>query len=583
MSTSSTNFLTSLGAGSGIDSKSLAQNLATAEIQPQKDLVEKKITKTQNKISGYAAVLASLDAVKKAFQAIENPSSVVTKQVSSSQSSAFTATAGAGAAVGNRSIQISKLAQEQRSISDGFPSSTAPLNGGRAFTLQLSVNGAAAKTIRIPALAASPDGMALAINSAGLGLKASVVNTSDGSANPYRLVVTGETGAAKNFTLTSDDGTGPGEQQTLSFGAATKTGNITVAGVNVAVNAGDSASVVAQKVATALTADSIVTGTSGRSATYVNPGQVRFTYAGADGDVSDITYRDADSTGVLFSTTQSRAFATGSTVSGIRFTADASRPAQDAELVVDGISVKRSSNEIKDLINGVTLNLLGTTSGTASLSVNQDTSGLKDKLNGLVTAYNNAIADFKVLTGPPNEKDKTDVYSGSLQSDSTVSYVSSTLKNLFLRNSSTTSGEVKALRDVGISYQRDGTLSLDEAKLSEALAKSPDAVVTMLTADRENKTYFGTANRGMAGDAIKNLNDMIASTGQINTQSTNANGQLTKLKDKLSTLNDRFTLLQTRYAKQFATMDSFVGQTNSLKTSLQSSFAGMMSMYTNKN
>ena len=112
MSTSSTNFLTSLGAGSGIDSKSLAQNLATAEIQPQKDLVEKKITKTQNKISGYAAVLASLDAVKKAFQAIENPSSVVTKQVSSSQSSAFTATAGAGAAVGNRSIQISKLAQE---------------------------------------------------------------------------------------------------------------------------------------------------------------------------------------------------------------------------------------------------------------------------------------------------------------------------------------------------------------------------------------------------------------------------------------------------------------------------------------
>jgi flagellar capping protein FliD len=76
---------------------------------------------------------------------------------------------------------------------------------------------------------------------------------------------------------------------------------------------------------------------------------------------------------------------------------------------------------------------------------------------------------------------------------------------------------------------------------------------------------------------------MIASTGQINTQSTNANGQLTKLKDKLSTLNDRFTLLQTRYAKQFATMDSFVGQTNSLKTSLQSSFAGMMSMYTNKN
>jgi flagellar hook-associated protein 2 len=425
--------------------------------------------------------------------------------------------------------------------------------------------------------------MALAINSAGLGLKASVVNTADGSANPYKLVVTGETGASKNFTLTSDDGSGVGEQQTLTFGAATQSGNITVAGVNVAVTAGDSASVVAQKVATALTADSIVTGTSGRSATFLNPGKVVFTYAGSDGDVSDIAFRDAGSTGVIFSAAQSRAFSPGASVTGVQFTADATRPAQDAELVVDGISVKRGSNEIKDLISGVTLNLLGTTTGTASLSVNQDSTGLKDKLSELVKSYNNAISDFKILTGAPNEKDKTDVYSGSLQSDSTVSYVTSTLKNLFLRNSSTTSGSIKALRDVGISYQRDGTLSLDEAKLTESLAASPDAVVTMLTADRENKTYFGTANRGMAGDAIKTLNDMIATTGQINTQTTNANAQLTKFKDKLAALDERFTLLQTRYAKQFAVMDSFVGQTNSLKTSLQSSFAGMMSMYTNKN
>jgi len=40
--------------------------------------------------------------------------------------------------------------------------------------------------------------------------------------------------------------------------------------------------------------------------------------------------------------------------------------------------------------------------------------------------------------------------------------------------------------------------------------------------------------------------------------------------------------LLARYTKQFASMDSLVGQINSQKTSLKSSFEGMMAMYTNK-
>jgi flagellar capping protein FliD len=50
----------------------------------------------------------------------------------------------------------------------------------------------------------------------------------------------------------------------------------------------------------------------------------------------------------------------------------------------------------------------------------------------------------------------------------------------------------------------------------------------------------------------------------------------------LAKLDDRMTRLLAHYTKQFAAMDSIVGQTKSTQTGLTSSFAGLMAMYTNK-
>ena len=60
MATVDTNFVNSLGAGSGIDSKALAKNLAEAEIKPKQDLISKKITASENKVSGFEVVKAGL-------------------------------------------------------------------------------------------------------------------------------------------------------------------------------------------------------------------------------------------------------------------------------------------------------------------------------------------------------------------------------------------------------------------------------------------------------------------------------------------------------------------------------------------
>jgi flagellar hook-associated protein 2 len=89
--------------------------------------------------------------------------------------------------------------------------------------------------------------------------------------------------------------------------------------------------------------------------------------------------------------------------------------------------------------------------------------------------------------------------------------------------------------------------------------------------------------RGIAGDAVRKLNTMLGANGILTTQSTSATNQNTKYQADLTKLQTRMDILLKRYQKQFAAMDSLVGNVNSQKTSLKSTFEGMMASLTGKN
>jgi flagellar hook-associated protein 2 len=75
---------------------------------------------------------------------------------------------------------------------------------------------------------------------------------------------------------------------------------------------------------------------------------------------------------------------------------------------------------------------------------------------------------------------------------------------------------------------------------------------------------------------------MVGTSGSLTTETANANSRITKFQDDLTALNDRMDHLLARYQKQFAAMDSIVGQSKATQTGLTGTFAGMMAMYTNK-
>lgn len=260
--------------------------------------------------------------------------------------------------------------------------------------------------------------------------------------------------------------------------------------------------------------------------------------------------------------------------------------AADAVITVDGLTLTRSSNQIDDAITGVTLNLLATTDSPGKLGLARDVSQVKTNVQALVSAYNDLMSIMKDATDP---KSKVDLYGATLVGDSVVSTIKSQVRSMFVDNSSSAavSGNMTALRDVGITIQSNGEMKLDATTLDTALTQSFSNVVTMFSNNIANGTYVTSATTaGIAGDAVVTLTSLLDSSkgdksGVLFVNSKNADKQVQSYQDDLQKLSDRMDMLLARYNKQFSAMESIVGESKSLGTSLTSTFAGMSNMYKN--
>jgi flagellar hook-associated protein 2 len=259
------------------------------------------------------------------------------------------------------------------------------------------------------------------------------------------------------------------------------------------------------------------------------------------------------------------------------------QPADDAMVNVNGVNYKRTSNTLTDVIPGVTLNLKGLTGATpATLDLTRDDSALKTNINALVAAYNDAITMFGVVSDP---KSTVETYGATLVGNSLVTSLKQQLRSMFSGESSAAKGavSVKSLWQIGISVDQKGVMSLDNAKLDGALQNNYNDVMVSFTGGYNKvSTYVSMPNAGFANDAYLKINKLLSNTGPMTTQTDNANKQNTKYKDDLTKLQTRMDSMLARYTKQFASMNSMVGNVNSQKTSLKSSFDGMMATYTNK-
>ncbi|MSP36627.1 MAG: hypothetical protein EXR25_12935, partial [Limnohabitans sp.] len=133
--------ISTLSAGSGVDVNSLANSLVEAEKAPRKAEIDARVAKAEGGISGYAAIKFVLGDLQTAFTNLKNQSSFNTLVPQISQPNAVSVTTTASATTGSHTVSVTRLAQQQRSISaDNVPGFATPLsqvNDGAAFSLVL--------------------------------------------------------------------------------------------------------------------------------------------------------------------------------------------------------------------------------------------------------------------------------------------------------------------------------------------------------------------------------------------------------------------------------------------------------------
>ena len=151
---------------------------------------------------------------------------------------------------------------------------------------------------------------------------------------------------------------------------------------------------------------------------------------------------------------------------------------QNAELNVDGIFISRSSNDIDDVIDGLTLSLKPDSEGSINrIHVEMSTASVTEAVNDFISKYNEMIDVVDSLTGYDPET-KT---AGPLSGDASIRGVISQIRRTLGDNFSNVNSKYDSLSSIGINTGRDGKLVLDSAKLQTAIEDDLQQVVQLFS------------------------------------------------------------------------------------------------------
>lgn len=387
---------TSATSGSNIDVASIVSQLMTVEQKPLTALAKKEAS-YQAKLSAIGTLQGALSSFQSAVLGMSDIAKFQTMTAASPDSLVLSASAASTAAAGSYTIDVTSLAQGQKLVAAGQLSSTASIGTGAATTLTFDFgsitggtfnagtgtytgstftsNGNGTKTVSIDATNNSLQGIRDAINTANIGVTATIIN--DGSGTPYRLAFASSAIGSTNSL------------------------KISVAG---------------------------------------------------DAALGTLLAHDPAATQNLSET----------------------MTAQNANFKVNGVAVSKPSNTVTDVIQGVTLTLQKTTTTSASLTVTRDTASIQSSVGAFVKAYNELNKTLKDVSSYDPVAKKGAI----LQGDAAVRAIQSQVRAV-LNNPVSGAGALTNLSQIGVTFQKDGSLALDSSKLSAAITSNPNDIAAL--------------------------------------------------------------------------------------------------------
>ena len=229
--------------------------------------------------------------------------------------------------------------------------------------------------------------------------------------------------------------------------------------------------------------------------------------------------------------------------------------AANAALSVNGIALSSASNTLTNVVDGLTLNLIKTTTADVDVSVATDTASAKTAITDFVSAFN-TLASFIRTQTAYNADSKT---AGALQGDQGTLSLQSQLRGV-LNQGSSASSVWSRLSEIGLVMKSDGTLETSAAKLDNALGNMAE-LKKLMAGDGSTTAEMGFVRR------FKNLADAaLGSSGLFESRNSSLQTSIDRNAKSQDAMELKLEKTRARLQAQYAALDTKMASLNNLST-----------------
>ena len=234
-------------------------------------------------------------------------------------------------------------------------------------------------------------------------------------------------------------------------------------------------------------------------------------------------------------------------------------PHQTAQFMVDGIMIERESNEVTDVLTGLTINLLevtefdkdGNPTELVDLEVKADSTKTSENVEKLTSAIG------KVLSTLKSNMSSSEDSAGILAFDSTARMLRGSISDALVNRQTGNDGTYNALTMIGIGQDRYGNMTFDKDEFAEALAKDKDGVMNLITGEDGLADRF----KGM-------VDDYTFSDGFLTIRKTMYSNRSSDISDAIDRMEARVEVYGDRLKRQFAKLEQMVSGLNRQSSAL---------------
>jgi flagellar hook-associated protein 2 len=573
------------GLASGINWTTIVNEMLQAEAAPETQWTTEETT-DDNKKSAYQTLGTDLSTLQTDLSTLSKASFFETRTTSLSNSSVASASAAAGALLGNYTLKVDTLATNSMQVG-----STASAKLSSSSDVSNVVLSSAGFATAVTAGTFTINGQTITISTSDTlqdvfnQIQSATANSSAGTVTAS-YDSTGDTitlSSSGSITLGSDTDTSNfleaaqlynSSESKSNSGTYSITSTSALGGVNVDNTLED-----------ANTAHQINDGGSGNGEFVING--VTIKYDASTDTINDVLQRINDSSaGVTavynslsdcFELTDNSTGDVGITLQDVTGNFLAATGLSGGSLTAgsnltysinSGTTQTSESNTIDAGASGITgLSITALGEGTTTISVASDTSTIASAVSTFVTDYNTVQKYISSETTSTTSSTGT-VTAGLLTGDMDVENIAFTLRQMIDATPSGGTTGFENLNDLGItSNGSDNTLSLDSTTLNSALTSNLSAV----------QNLFSNATTGLAATTQTYVSGLTSSSGVLATDETNMSNQAQAAANSISTLQARIAKDQTTLDDEFAAMETAIESLNTDKQYLNDYFSSSSS------